>query len=198
MPPKPKFTKDEIVAAALDIVSSGGVDALTARELGRALGSSSRPIFTVFDGMEQLLCSVKDAAMQRYDSFFDMTSDDLPSFKRRGMQMLMFAVKEPNLYKLLFMQQNESARSFHDIFVKLGVGAGESIQTLLAEYALTSGEASRLFQDMWIYTYGVGTLCATGACSFGADELGRMLTEQFNALLLYIRSNRGADQNGGQ
>ncbi len=198
MPPKPKFTKDEIVAAALDIVSGGGVDALTARELGRVLGSSARPIFTLFDGMEQLLCCVKDAAMQRYDSFFDMTPKDMPRFKRQGMQMLIFAVKEPNLYNLLFMQQNESARSFHDVFIKLGVGAGESLQTLQAEYALTADEASRLFQDMWIYTYGVGTLCATGACTFTADELGRMLTEQFNALLLYIRSNGGAVQNDSQ
>lgn len=198
MPPKPKFAKDEIVAAALDIVSGGGVDALTARELGRALGSSARPIFTVFDGMEQLLCAVKDAAMQRYDSFFEMTPKDIPRFKRQGMQMLAFAVKEPNLYKLLFMQQNESARSFHDIFIKLGVGANDGVQTLQTEYALTLNEASRLFQDIWIYTYGVGTLCATGACSFGTEELSRMLTEQFNALLLYIRSNGGVDQDDRQ
>lgn len=31
MPPKPKFTKEEIVAAALGIVSQKGIDALTAQ-----------------------------------------------------------------------------------------------------------------------------------------------------------------------
>lgn len=40
MPPKPRFTREEIVAAALDIVSRQGIEALTARELGEALGSS--------------------------------------------------------------------------------------------------------------------------------------------------------------
>ena len=44
MPPKPKFTKDEIVDAALDIVSRDGVEAMTAREVGERLGSSARPI----------------------------------------------------------------------------------------------------------------------------------------------------------
>ena len=44
MPPKPKFTKDEIVQAALEVVSQKGVEALTAKELGDALGSSARPI----------------------------------------------------------------------------------------------------------------------------------------------------------
>ena len=31
MPPKPKFTKEEIVAAALELVSQRGMEALTAR-----------------------------------------------------------------------------------------------------------------------------------------------------------------------
>ena len=52
MPPKPKFTKEEIVAAALTLVSEKGMEALTARELGLRLGSSARPIFTVFQSME--------------------------------------------------------------------------------------------------------------------------------------------------
>ena len=34
MPPKPKFTKDQMIAAALDIVSEKGLSALTARSLG--------------------------------------------------------------------------------------------------------------------------------------------------------------------
>ena len=44
MPPKPKFTKDQMIAAALDIVSEKGLSALTARNLGARLGGSSRPM----------------------------------------------------------------------------------------------------------------------------------------------------------
>lgn len=54
MPPKPMFTREEIVQAALDIVSERGIEALTARELGVKLGSSARPLFTVFKNMEEL------------------------------------------------------------------------------------------------------------------------------------------------
>lgn len=54
MPPKPKFTKDEIVAAALGVVSKNGIDALTAQALGNALGSSARPIFTIFNSMKEV------------------------------------------------------------------------------------------------------------------------------------------------
>ena len=35
MPPKPKFTKEEVVKAALKLISESGIDALTSRGLGK-------------------------------------------------------------------------------------------------------------------------------------------------------------------
>lgn len=43
MPPKPKFTREELVLASLAIVGEQGVEALTARELAKRLGCSTRP-----------------------------------------------------------------------------------------------------------------------------------------------------------
>ena len=51
MPPKPKFTREEIVAAALSLLREQGESALTAREIGKRLGTSSSPIFTTFMDM---------------------------------------------------------------------------------------------------------------------------------------------------
>ena len=69
MPPKPKFTREEIVAAALELVSEKGMSALTSRDLGARLGSSARPIFTVFNSMEEVQEAVRDAAMKRFESY---------------------------------------------------------------------------------------------------------------------------------
>ena len=66
MPPKPKFTKEEIVEAALALVSERGMEALTARDLGERLGSSARPIFTVFRSMEEVQQETRKAAMERF------------------------------------------------------------------------------------------------------------------------------------
>ena len=54
MPPKPKFTREEIIETALQLVSERGMSALTARDLGERLGSSARPIFTLFKNMEEV------------------------------------------------------------------------------------------------------------------------------------------------
>ena len=53
MPPKAKFTKQQIVDAALEIFRDEGMEKLTSRNLGKKLGSSACPIFTVFSGMEE-------------------------------------------------------------------------------------------------------------------------------------------------
>ena len=54
MPPRAKFSREEITDAAFAIVRAEGMQALTARSLGDALGSSARPIFTVFQNMEEV------------------------------------------------------------------------------------------------------------------------------------------------
>lgn len=187
MPPKPKFTKEEIVAAALELVSEKGLDGLTARELGAALGSSARPIFTVFENMEELQGAVRKAAMARFEQFAEKHLPDMPIFKQVGMQMVLFGRKEPKLYQLLFMQEQENSTDFDHVFSLLGDTADRCIQAIKEDYGLTAQEAKALFENVWIYTYGIGTLCAAGVCRFTEEELSRLLTGQFQAVMGLIR-----------
>ena len=52
MPPSVKFTKEEIVNAALQVVREKGAAALTTRQIAAVLGVSTRPIFTYFQNMQ--------------------------------------------------------------------------------------------------------------------------------------------------
>lgn len=189
MPPKPKFTREEIVNAALSIVSERGVDALTARELGERLGSSARPIFTVFKNMEEVQAEVRAAAMRRFEAFAPADEDgDMPLFKQVGVRMVRFGLREPKLYQLLFMQENREADSFDDVFGALGTTADLCIDVLCRDYALNRAEARELFEAVWIYTFGVGALCATGVCRFSEERLSRMLTTEFQAMMMMVKS----------
>lgn len=190
MPPKPKFTKDEIAAAALAIVSRKGFDGLTAKSLGDELGSSARPIFTVFNSMAEVQQEVVRAALVTYERFGVDEFPEMPLFKQIGMKMVLFGVREPKLYQILFMQEHERFTTFDDIFGVLGPSAPLCIETIRHDYGLNAEDARLLFQNMWIYTFGIGTLCATKVCRFSEEELGRMLTAQFQALLRYIQSEK--------
>lgn len=194
MPPKPKFTKEQIVQTALEVVSQKGVEALTAKELGDALGSSARPIFTVFNSMKEVQDEVRAAAMHRFESFAERKLPGMPLFKQVGMQMVLFGAREPKLYQLLFMQENRNAVSFDDVFGELGPTAETCINLIQDAYNLGEAEARLLFENVWIYTFGVGALCATRVCQFSERKLGEMLTTEFQAMMLLVRSMAGGKQ----
>lgn len=188
MPPKPKFTREEIVQTALEVVSRKGVESLTAKELGDALGTSARPIFTVFSSMKQVQDAVREAAMHRFESFAKQKLPDMPLFKQVGMQMVLFGAREPKLYQLLFMQENRNAVSFDDVFGELGPTAETCIRLIQEEYAMREADARLLFENVWIYTFGVGALCATRMCQFSEEKLGQMLSTEFQAMMLLVKS----------
>lgn len=190
MPPKPKFTREEIVAAALELVSENGIEALTARELGVRLGSSARPIFTVFNSMEEVQEEVRAAALKRFESYAEKAMHYTPVFKQVGMQMILFAIEEPKLYQLVYMSENAGATDFESIVERLGDVAQLCVDVIQRDYGLSKNDAKALFEHVWIYTFGIGALCATGMCRFSQEEIIQMLGQDFMAMLFYAKSGR--------
>lgn len=191
MPPKPKFTKEEVVAAALELVSEKGMSALTSRDLGARLGSSARPIFTVFNSMEEVQEAVWGAAMKRFEAYAERAVDYTPVFKQVGMQMILFAKEEPLLYQLCFMTDNHGFKSFEDIYARLGSLAPACLTVIERDYGLSGPDAKMLFEHVWIHTFGIGALCATGMCSFSQEQIIEMLGQDFLAMTTFIKSGRG-------
>lgn len=194
MPPKPKFQREEIVSAALDIVRECGIDCLTTRNVGARLNSSARPIFTVFKNMDELKQAVRAEAIKLYEKSIVPKKENTPLFKQLGMGMISFSINEPKLFRFLFMKQNKEADSFDDVFGYLGKTAEYCIEIIRKDYSLNRQEAYLLFESVWIYTYGVSSLCATGMCRFSTEQISKMLTTEFSAMLAYVRSGGGLEK----
>ncbi|MGN0655350.1 MAG: TetR/AcrR family transcriptional regulator [Ruminiclostridium sp.] len=184
MPPKPKFTREQVISTALEIAAEKGIESLTSRELGTALGSSARPIFTLFRNMEELNAEVRAAAIRLFEETAYKADDSLPPFKRVGMSMIRFAAEKPKLFRLLYMTENGEKTDFDDMFLYLGSMAQFCVETIERDYELDETQAKELFRHLWIFTYGVGALIATGACNFTEIEASHMLSREF---LAYIK-----------
>ena len=190
MPPKAKFTKEQITKAALGVVSEKGVQALTAKELGAALGTSTTPIFTVFNSMQEVQDAVMLAAMERFEEYAHKAAHLGPVFKQVGMQMILFAKEEPKLYQLIFMSSISEAQTFDDIYAHLGSVADECLDVLQKDYDLSKDNAKTLFEHVWIHTFGIGALCATGVCDFSHEQIAEMLTQDFTAMMMLMKSGK--------
>ena len=195
MPPKAKFTKEQITKAALGVVSEKGAQALTAKELGAALGTSTTPIFTVFDSMQEVQDAVMLAAMERFEEYAHKAAHLGPVFKQVGMQMILFAKEEPKLYQLIFMSSISEAQTFDDIYAHLGSLADECLNVLQKDYDLSKDNAKTLFEHVWIHTFGIGALCATGMCDFSHEQIAQMLTQDFTAMMMLMKSGKPSQES---
>ena len=106
MPPKVRFTREEIIRAALDITRESGPEALTARSLAARLDCSAKPIFGLFRSMDEVQQEVLKAGYQFYGEAIAraMESGEYPPYKASGMAYIDFARREKHLFRLLFMR----------------------------------------------------------------------------------------------
>lgn len=183
MPPKAKFSKEEIVEAALAIVRREGADALTSRALGERLKSSARPIFTVFRNMEEVQQAVINAAKELYREYVQRGLAEKPAFKGVGTQYILFSVNEPKLFQLLFMSEHRQVPELSKVLPLIDESYEQILLSVQEGYGVEQAFAERLYRHLWIYTHGIATLCATGMCRFTGEEISGMMTEVFAALL---------------
>lgn len=193
MPPKAKFTREQITEAALDIVREEGLDNLTARALGQRLGSSACPIFTVFENMEEVQQAVLRAARGIYKQYVDRGLSEKIAFKGVGTQYILFAVNEPRLFQILFMSEHGSVPDLDNVLPMIDESYGRILSSITTAYGMREEMAERLYRHLWIYTHGIATLCATRMCRFSGEEISNMMTEVCKSLLKYMGEGDGND-----
>lgn len=190
MPPKAKFTKAQITQTALELVRKHGANALTARALGKALGSSSCPIFTVFKDMEEVRKTVIQAARSVYKGYVNRGLKDTPAFKGVGTQYILFAVTEPNLFRLLFMTEQNAIVNFDGILPMIDESYEQILASIVTGYEIERAAANRLYRHLWIYTHGIASMCVSKLCSFTPEEISAMMTDIFKSLLKTVKEEQ--------
>lgn len=175
MPPSVKFSKEEIVEAALQVTRAGGIGSLTARALASRLGASTRPMFTYFDSMDALKHEVHEAAKEEYRSYVERGLAEPIPFLGVGQSYIRFAKEEPELYKLLFLEKPDG----------MGGSAMEALafsqdlvrESLMRIYQMDADQADCYFRDLWLVAFSFATLIVTDNHPFADDQMSAIFTE---------------------
>ena len=174
LPPKPKFTKDEITNAALTVAREKGIGAVSAREIAVVLGTSTRPIFTYYHTMDELKKEVRLFAENIFRQYVEKGLAMEPPFLGVGVQYLEFAQQEPELYKLLYMTRPEEGQS--NALEAMGLVQAQVRDRLMEIYHMDATAADRYFRDMWLTVHSLCSLIVTGNCAFSRQEVQQILT----------------------
>ncbi len=193
MPPECKFSKDEIVAAALELVRAQGYAAISARAVGARLGASSKVIFSAFSNMEELKQAVIQSAGQLQQKFTaDYAADSgFPPYKSIGMAYILFAREEKELFRLLYMRDRTGENRERELDDIAGI-----LNLLTGMLHIDRDQAVLLHAEMWAYVHGIAVLLATGYETWDDALISRMLTDGFSGLQTRYRQKEGEYENG--
>ena len=183
MPPKAKFNRNEIIDTALCITREQGIEAVTARELGNRLGSSARPIFTVFNSMDEVKELVILKSKELYGQYVEEGLNQETAFKGVGIAYIRFAIEQPKLFQLLFMMPVEGNKDISMILPVIDDNYDKILKSVQEPYCLEKQAAENIYQHLWTYTHGIATMIATETAQFSEDKIQQMLTDVYRGLI---------------
>ena len=178
MPPRTRYTRDDLLSAALALVRRDGMDALNARSLAHELGCSTQPLFREFDSMAEIKQEVYKRAFDVYSGYINESmSWDMPKYKSTGMAYIRFARDEPELFKLLFMRDRVSEGQYSD-----QTNFDLVFNIIKKETPLDDETALRFFERTWLFIHGLAVCIATKYIPCQDERyLISMVKEAYNA-----------------
>ena len=188
MPPKPKFTKEVLIQAAIELAKEGGLEAIVARNLGAKLDTAPSTIFTHFNSVEEIRQAVIEEARVLYNRYVEEGLRMVPPMKGFAVQYIRFAMEEPMLYSVLFMKKRDDFK-----YVDFIVDEGHYEKVITAaekDFSLNREQAEFVYHNMWAYAHGIAVMSATGVCNFSLEEISQMLGMACRSFLIGMKMPR--------
>lgn len=178
MPPKSKCTREQIIETAFQMVREEGLSSLKVRDLAQKLGTSTAPIFTAFNSVDEIRDEVVKKANALYGEYIKEGLKQTPAFKGVGMKYIEFAKDEPELFKILGINKN-----FTDNFLPAYDDNSPQVLSVLEnKYGMSNETARKLYNHMSVYAFGFASLYAQRIYLFTMEDISRMLSEVYAAM----------------
>ena len=163
MPPKRQHSKSQIADAAFAIAREQGLQFLSARTVAQRLGSSTSPIYSTFQNMQELEDLVCERSVEVMLEFQTKTRTGSPLLDL-CLGYVMFAVEEKQLFRDMFLNKQELSEhslemknyAYHQLMEKM-----VSKEPSLA--GLSKADMTEILEILWTYTHGLAAQINIGA-----------------------------------
>jgi len=154
---KTVFTRDDVVEAAVGILETEGLAAVTARKVADAMGASTAPVYSNFASMEDLLAAVMDRGADLIVAYCRKPRTE-DRFLDMGVGFVHFAHEHPQFFRALYLDSAWGGRTEERIYAALLAD--------LASHpvfgALPAGHRTELLFQASVYTLGISTSLVSG------------------------------------
>lgn len=96
--------REEMLAAAVELLHEDGPDALQTRKVAGAAGTSTMAVYTHFGGMRGLIAAVAEEGLLQFDAALTVpqTADPVADLFVLGAAYRRYAIKYRHMYRLMF------------------------------------------------------------------------------------------------
>lgn len=175
------LSKDEIVIKATEIVAKTGWESLNARGLAKELDISTKPLYRMFKGMDEIKDLVYENIYKFYDEFVTSRIDKDKALITLCVAYIEFAQEHKNLFKTLFLSNNLSWKSIDSVLDEKWNQS--AIINLVNKHSYTFDGAKTLFMHIWLYSNGLATLLATNDMHLDSDDIIKRIVTVYKDLV---------------
>lgn len=187
MPPIPLIHKENILAAAIDLVRADGMAHLNARSLADRLHCSTKPLFRLYKNMDMLKQDVIQELNHYYNTFMDERMNQENRLLTQSIAYIEFARKEKNIFNTLFMNKTCEGKRINEI---LDADWNQpSINNVKEVTGLNLKQARCLFRDVWLYSHGIATQIVSNDIDLPYEKVAALMKNAFQSFLQSLRRN---------
>jgi AcrR family transcriptional regulator len=181
MPPRQRFTPQDVIEAAFRVVRKQGWESFSARTIAAELNASTRPIYDYFTSMENIEAEVVNKALAYFVEFLSRErTDDV--WLDQALGYVLFASQEKHLFKCI---NDEKHTPLQKQFARRHwIELGEKLSEDARFKDLTDETKQRIRAARWILIHGLASLVSNGwfetpltSDSIFSDEMGFKLLE---------------------
>ncbi|MFD1739035.1 TetR/AcrR family transcriptional regulator [Bacillus salitolerans] len=166
MPPKKKFSEDQIIDAAFEIAKSEGIDSITIRKVAEKLGSSIAPIYVNFNDVAELKQRVVRKTFEVSKDLLKEQNTGSP-FQDIGLASIRFARDYSILFRDLVMKQNSYMNHYDS---DMGDALIEKMKCDPLLEGFDIHELKTILLKMKIFHVGLSVMVANGILPESFDE----------------------------
>lgn len=187
MPPKSIFTKDQIIDSAFEIFKQEGIENLSVRKLAIKLGSSTAPLYTSFQNIQEIKEQVLDKSLKILLSYTDKEYT-ANIFLNIGIGMLEFARDYKMVYRTLFINTNE----YQYILKEFNNRNLQQMKKVKCLALFDESGMKSILEEMFVLTHGLASLlCADMLEDDSKEYFIRILDEAGGAIMAFTAYKRG-------
>lgn len=189
MPPRPKFSKEQIIDSAFHIAKTEGLDKVTIRKIADHLGSSSAPIYVNFNDVDEVKRAVIHKVVELSQQMLQEHQSGNP-FRDIGIASLKMAMEYPVLIRDFALKPNEYLKNYDQEMVR------ELVNMMQKDPGLedfTEEELMAILLKMRIFQTGLALMAANGLQpeEFDFDQMIKLLDSVAEDVVMAARIRKG-------